>query len=249
MHQYALEPIFHVRVMKHPCRVHDSNEAKLFYVPFYGGLEVLRWNFTNASNDIKDLLAIDLLRWLETQGPWFKNLGKDHVFVLGKISWDFRRNDKSSWGTRLLELDEMQNPIKLLIERQPWHVNNVGIPHPIYFHPHTDDDIIAWQIKLSKIKRTNVASFLAPLGPVSELHVRPIDRPDSIMELFMESEFCLQPPGDSPTRKSVFDSLISWCIPVLFDPMTAYNQYPWRLPKIQESIRFSLTKKRWETGV
>ncbi|KAL8106793.1 hypothetical protein AgCh_023531 [Apium graveolens] len=40
-----------------------------------------------------------------------------------------------------------------------------------------------------------------------------------------------KPPGDSPTRKSVFDSLISGCIPVFFDPFTAYYQYSWHLPE------------------
>ena len=57
------------------------------------------------------------------------------------------------------------------------------------------------------------------------------DQPESVTKLFLESEFCLQPPGDSPTRKSVFDSLVSGCIPVLFDPFTAYYQYPWHLPE------------------
>ena len=29
--------------------------------------------------------------------------------------------------------------------------------------------------------------------------------------------FCLQPPGDTATRKSFYDSIISGCIPVLFE--------------------------------
>lgn len=85
------------------------------------------------SNDVKDSLAMELVRWLEMQGPWYRHLGKDHVFVLGKISWDFRRNEggSSNWGTRLLELDEMQNPIKLLIERHPWHVRRTSTLAPM----------------------------------------------------------------------------------------------------------------------
>jgi hypothetical protein len=67
--------------------------------------------------------------------------------------------------------------------------------------------------------------------------------PESIIELFVESEFCLQPPGDSPTRKSVFDSLISGCIPVLFDPFTAYYQYPWHLPEDYDKYSVFLDKK------
>lgn len=39
------------------------------------------------------------------------------------------------------------------------------------------------------------------------------------------SVFCLQPPGDMPTRKSVFDSILSGCIPVLFHPLTATYMY------------------------
>jgi hypothetical protein len=252
-HQYSLEPIFHSRVLKHPCRVYNENEAKLFYVPFYGGLDILRWHFKNVSNDVRDTLSSELIKWLENQGPWARNSGKDHVFVLGKISWDFRRNDGSPWGTRFLELDQMQNPVKLLIERQPWHVNDIGIPHPTFFHPHSDDDIIAWQQKIISSNRRNLVSFAGAPRPDQPDNMRSIligqcksadngvcrflncssgacnDQPESVIELFMESEFCLQPPGDSPTRKSVFDSLVSGCIPVFFCPFTAYYQYPWHL--------------------
>ncbi|XP_034217877.1 xyloglucan-specific galacturonosyltransferase 1 [Prunus dulcis] len=257
-HQYSLEPIFHQRVLQHPCRIYNENEAKLFYVPFYGGLDILRWHFKNVSNDVKDALSLELITWLEKQKPWAKNSGKDHVIVLGKVSWDFRRKD-GSWGTRLLEIDQMENPIKLLIERQPWQPNDIGIPHPTYFHPHSDDDIMAWQWKIISSHRKRLVSFAGAARPGAAESIRSIlikqcnssadngnqchfldcssggcDQPESVIELFMESEFCLQPPGDSPTRKSLFDSLISGCIPVLFDPFTAYYQYPWHLPEDHE---------------
>ncbi|KAB1200009.1 Xyloglucan galactosyltransferase KATAMARI1 [Morella rubra] len=251
-HQYLLEPIFHSRVLKHPCRVYNENEAKLFYVPFYGGLEVLRWHFKNVSNHVKDTLSLELVTWLEKQQPWARYSGKDHVFVLGKISWDFRRYDNSSWGTRFLELDQMQNPVKLLIERQPWQINDIGIPHPTFFHPRSDDEIMAWQSKIIDSTRRTLASFAGAARPDQPDNIRSIlinqcnsvddgvcrflncssggcDQAESVIELFVESEFCLQPPGDSPTRKSVFDSLVSGCIPVFFSPFTAYYQYPWYL--------------------
>ena len=41
--------------------------------------------------------------------------------------------------------------------------------------------------------------------------------------------FCLCPPGDDPARKAVFDSILSGCIPVIFELNTLYNQYPWNL--------------------
>ncbi|XP_071696694.1 xyloglucan-specific galacturonosyltransferase 1-like [Rutidosis leptorrhynchoides] len=253
-HQYSLELIFHNRVLNHPCRVYDENQAKLFYVPYYGGLDILRWHFKKVSSEVKDLLALELVNWLEMQKPWDKNLGKDHVFVLGKISWDFRRKDNTSWGTKFLELEEMKNPIKLMIERQPWEINDIGIPHPTHFHPQSDDDIRSWQRTIISSNRRNLVSFAGAARPGSQDNIRSIlidqcisttketckffdcksglcDEPKSLIGLFTESEFCLQPPGDSPTRKSVFDSLVAGCIPVVFDPFTAYYQYPWHLPE------------------
>ncbi|KAJ6308142.1 hypothetical protein OIU76_017837 [Salix suchowensis] len=253
-HQYSLEPIFHSRILNHPCRVYNESEAKLFYVPYYGGLDILRWHFKNVSVDVKDTLAMDLMKWLEHRKPWVQNSGSDHVFVLGKISWDFRRRSYTSWGTRFLELEQMQNPIKLLIERQPWEVNDIAIPHPTFFHPHSDDDIVAWQQKIIGTTRKSLVSFAGAERPNQPESIRSVlinqctstssdkcqfldcksggcNQPETVTELFMDSEFCLQPPGDSPTRKSVFDSLVSGCIPVLFDPFTAYYQYPWHLPE------------------
>ncbi|KAL6006723.1 hypothetical protein ACLOJK_032216 [Asimina triloba] len=252
-HQYSLEPIFHSKVLKHPCRVRNPDEAKLFYVPFYGGMNILRWHFKSVSKDVKDQLGQDLIKWLEAQPTWTRHAGRRHVFVLGKISWDFRRNDDFAWGTNFLELPQMQNPYKLLIERQPWHANDVGVPHPTNFHPHTDDDIGQWQSKIMRSNRRNLISFAGAARPEAVENIRSVliqqckssdgycrffdcktgacSKPQSIIKLFVESEFCLQPPGDSPTRKSVFDSLLSGCIPVLFDPFTAYYQYPWHLPE------------------
>ncbi|KAL8106847.1 hypothetical protein AgCh_023585 [Apium graveolens] len=186
-----------------------------------------------------------------------------HDFVVKIIRWPVAKpillmislsRDDSPWGSTFLNLEEMQNPIKLLIERQPWHVNDIGIPHPTYFHPHSDEDIISWQFKIIQSSRNNLVSFAGGARPDSPDSIRSVlinqctlastgtckfqncssggcDQPESIIKLFFESEFCLQPLGDSPTRKSVFDSLISGCIPVFFGPFTTYYQYSWHFPE------------------
>jgi hypothetical protein len=148
----------------------------------------------------------------------------------------------------------MKNPVKLMIERQPWEVIDIGIPHPTFFHPHSDDDIVAWQQKIIGTTRKRLVSFAGAARPDQPHCIRSIllnqststisdncqflgcksggcDQLESVTKLSLESEFCLQPPGDSPARKSVFDKLISGCIPVFFDPFTAYDQYPWQLPE------------------
>ncbi|ESQ46836.1 hypothetical protein EUTSA_v10027680mg [Eutrema salsugineum] len=253
-HKYSLEPILHSRFLKHPCRVYNETQAKLFYVPYYGGFDVLRWHYRNVSDDVKDQLGIEVLKWLESKESWKINSGKDHVFVLGKITWDFRR-DKVPWGSRFLELQEMQNPTKLLIERQPWQVNDIAVPHPTYFHPQTDEDITSWQIKIMSKPRRSLVSFAGgarhsnPNSIRSTLFDQCISlssddqcrflnctngsckNPKNVIDLFKDSEFCLQPPGESVTRRSVFNSLISGCIPVIFNPYTAYYQYAWHLPE------------------
>ena len=47
------------------------------------------------------------------------------------------------------------------------------------------------------------------------------------MEWLTNSVFCLQPPGDSPSRKSFYDSIMAGCIPVIFEtPGVGHIIYP-----------------------
>ncbi|XP_077868426.1 uncharacterized protein LOC144359091 [Saccoglossus kowalevskii] len=48
------------------------------------------------------------------------------------------------------------------------------------------------------------------------------------VEWMRHSVFCLQPPGDSPTRKSFYDSVTAHCIPVIFLPEKARVKYPFQ---------------------
>lgn len=48
------------------------------------------------------------------------------------------------------------------------------------------------------------------------------------MQLFQRSRFCLAPPGDSVTRKSLFDALVAGCVPVIF-ARASLSQYSWFL--------------------
>lgn len=49
------------------------------------------------------------------------------------------------------------------------------------------------------------------------------------MLLYRKTRFCLTPTGDSLTRKSLFDSLVAGCIPVIFAKATV-TQYLWHIP-------------------
>ncbi|XP_059432808.1 probable xyloglucan galactosyltransferase GT19 [Corylus avellana] len=55
--------------------------------------------------------------------------------------------------------------------------------------------------------------------------------PIRYMKPMLQATFCLQPPGDTPTRRSTFDSLLAGCIPVFFEELSAKLQYTWHLPE------------------
>jgi hypothetical protein len=68
--------------------------------------------------------------------------------------------------------------------------------------------------------------------------------PQAPIRAFLEAVFCLHPPGDSATRKSFFDCLIAGGIPVLFDNMSAAQQYQWHLPRNTSSYAITFNRKQ-----
>ena len=80
----------------------------------------------------------------------------------------------------------------------------------------------------------------APLSPTTHVILDSRNQayvnPAHIVRHLTWSEFCLQPRGDSPTRKLVFDSLVLGCIPIVFDPFTAHHQYPRHLHEDDRTI-------------
>ncbi|KAJ4764516.1 Xyloglucan galactosyltransferase KATAMARI [Rhynchospora pubera] len=60
------------------------------------------------------------------------------------------------------------------------------------------------------------------------------DAADEILGAMKQAHFCLQPPGDTSTRRSIFDSILAGCVPVFFTELTAYSQYTWYIPERRE---------------
>lgn len=53
----------------------------------------------------------------------------------------------------------------------------------------------------------------------------------TVEQLYGNATFCLMPPGDGPTRKGIFDSLLMGCIPVMFDWFLMSKTYEWYFTK------------------
>lgn len=253
--QFAVDVIFNNRMKQYECLTNDSSIAAAVFVPFYAGFDIARylWGYNITMRDATSLALVD---WLEKRPEWKVMGGRDHFLVAGRITWDFRRlsETESDWGNKLLFLPAAKNMSMLVVESSPWNANDFGIPYPTYFHPAKDAEVFQWQDRMRKLERKWLFSFAGAPRPDNPKSIRGqiIDQckkssvgkllecdfgeskchsPSSIMKMFQSSLFCLQPQGDSYTRRSAFDSMLAGCIPVFFHPGSAYTQYTWHLPR------------------
>lgn len=252
--QFSLDVIFFNRMKQYKCLTNDSSLASAIYVPFFAGLDISRYLW-GSDISTRDSASVDLVKWLTNKPEWRVLGGRDHFVVGGRITWDFRREteNESDWGSKLFTLSEVKNMTMLVIESSPWNSNDFGIPYPTYFHPSRDREVFNWQRRMRVQRRRWLFSFVGGQRPILEGSIRNkiIDQcrafkrcqlmectpgetkcnsPSSIIKIFQRSVFCLQPQGDSYTRRSTFDSILAGCIPVFFHPGAAYVQYAWHLP-------------------
>ncbi|KAL0418605.1 UNVERIFIED_CONTAM: Xyloglucan galactosyltransferase MUR3 [Sesamum radiatum] len=253
--QFAVDVIFSNRMKQYECLTNDSSLAAAVFVPFYAGFDIARYLWGHNVST-RDAASLDLVDWLVKRPEWGIMGGKDHFLVAGRITWDFRRltDQESDWGNKLLFLPAAKNMSMLVVESSPWNANDYGIPYPTYFTPAKDADVFIWQDRMRKLERKYLFCFAGAPRPDNPKSIRgqiinqcknskvckllecdfgesKCHSPSSIMQMFQSSLFCLQPQGDSYTRRSAFDSMLAGCIPVFFHPGSAYTQYTWHLPK------------------
>ncbi|KAK4750942.1 hypothetical protein SAY87_004424 [Trapa incisa] len=253
--QFMLEVIFHNRLKMYECLTNDSSMSSAVFIPYYAGLDISQvlWN-PNIS--VRDEAGYDLVRWVSSRPEWRRMWGRDHFFVAGRIAWDFRRqtDESSDWGSKMMFLPESRNMTMLSVESSVWK-NDLAVPYPTYFHPSDVYDARQWQDRIRNQERPYLFAFAGAPRPELRFTIRGeiiqqcldsggkckllncssltnnCDNPVNVMKVFQRSVFCLQPRGDSYTRRSTFDSIIAGCIPVFFHSGTAYAQYLWYLPR------------------
>ncbi|KAG5528561.1 hypothetical protein RHGRI_029295 [Rhododendron griersonianum] len=256
--QFALEILFHNRLLNHECRTLEPESAAAFYIPFYAGLAVGKYLWANHTMRDRDCELV--IRWVRKQPFWRRSNGADHFITLGRITWDFRRLDDPSydWGSSLLNMPAMRRVTRLIVERAPRDDNDVGVPYPTGFHPSSISDVVNWQGFVRNRNRTSLFCFVGAARADIKDDIRAAlmsqcrnesgscrvvdcaraecaNGRTSNLETFLDSDFCLQPKGDSYTRRSVFDCMLAGSIPVFFWFRTAYTQYKWFLPGQPES--------------
>ncbi|PNT61695.1 xyloglucan galactosyltransferase XLT2-like [Brachypodium distachyon] len=253
--QFALEHILHRRLLSHRCRTTDPARATAFFVPFYAGLAVGRHLWAaNATDADRDRDCVALLSWLHAQPYYKRSSGWDHFLALGRITWDFRRGPEGGWGGSFLTMPGVANVTRFVIERDLEDAMDVGIPYPTGFHPRAAADMRAWQRHVSGFPRPKLFAFAgeprsaikgdfravllkecqaagAACGAMDCAEGKCVKKTELVQQLFMGARFCLQPRGDSYTRRSIFDCMVAGAVPVFFWRQTAYSsQYDWYLP-------------------
>lgn len=250
-HSYALEMVFHYHLRRaYSCITNDPEQADMFYVPFYASLDVMRWHYRkDATLEATNHLSHSLIRWLKKHSYFRRYNGSDHVMVLGKVTWDFRRLGNSTWGNDFLLQSEMAHVTRLLLEANEWDGSDVAVPHLTYFHPRQENDLGVWQKEVQDHERTILVSFAALRGmypPAKDALAKQCQNeprscrfmdcqddicnsPEAVLGLYIDSHFCLLPPGYESVRRAPFDSMLAGCIPVFFDNFFL-KQYKWHLP-------------------
>ncbi|KAL7003226.1 Xyloglucan galactosyltransferase xlt2 [Sarracenia purpurea var. burkii] len=270
--QFASEVIYHNRIMKYDCRTTEPESATAFYIPFYAGLAVGKFLWKNYSAKDRDRHCEMMLRWVQNQPYWKRSNGWDHFITMGRITWDFRRSKgDDEWGSSCIYMPGMKNITRLLIERNPWDYFDVGVPYPTGFHPSTNSDVATWQDFLSTRNRSTLYCFAGATRGFIKSDFRSLlltqcyadsgscrvvdcggsrcsNGSSAILETFLDSDFCLQPRGDSFTRRSIFDCMVAGSIPVFFWKRTAYYQYDWFLPGEPESYSVFIDRKAVKNG-
>lgn len=133
--QFVSEIIFHNRILKHKCRTMEMESATGFYIPFYAGLAVGKYLWSNYSSADRDRHCQMMLQWVQGQDHYRRSNGWNHFITMGRITWDFRRSKDEDWGSSCIYLPGMRNITRLLIERNSWDYFDIGVPYPTGFHP------------------------------------------------------------------------------------------------------------------
>ncbi|XP_027158499.1 xyloglucan galactosyltransferase XLT2 [Coffea eugenioides] len=269
--QFALEMLHHNRMMNYRCRSLEPESATAFYIPFYAGLAVGKYLWYNHTFEDRDRYCEMMLDWVNNQPYWNRSHGWDHFITMGRITWDFRRIEGRVWGSSCIYMPGMRNITRLLIERNPWDYFDVGVPYPTGFHPSTASDVTGWQDFVRQHQRKTLYCFAGGTRGfyrndfrgllLSQCYnnsdaCRVVDCTGSkcsngtsaILESFLDSDFCLQPRGDSFTRRSIFDCMVAGSIPVFFWRRTAYMQYAWFLPSQPDSYSVFIHRGEVQNG-
>ncbi|KAG2591743.1 probable xyloglucan galactosyltransferase GT19 [Panicum virgatum] len=265
-----LEPFFHRRVLERRCLVDRPARADAVFVPYYAALDALPYALDPALLNSSALHGLPLARFLARDDPrtLARRHGHDHFFLMAGPAWDYSQPhdaDPRMYGTTsLLRRPELENFTVLTVESRAWPWQEHAVPHPTSFHPATLPRLRGWLARARRAHRTALMLYVGGVSRPSRPNIRgsilaecanataavctvvdcsggacALD-PLMYMRPMLRAKFCLEPPGDTPSRRSTFDAIVAGCVPVFFEHAGARTQYGWHLPR-RRYDEFSVT--------
>ncbi|XP_071713465.1 probable arabinosyltransferase ARAD1 [Rutidosis leptorrhynchoides] len=211
------------RKVKSVVRVHNQEDADLFYVPFFTTISY----FLLEKQQCKTLYR-EALKWVTEQPAWKRSEGRDHIFPIHH-PWSFKSVRKF-----------FKNAIWLLPDMDStgnWYKpGQVSLEKDLILPYVPNLDLCdAKCLSESASRRTTLLYFRGRLkrnagGKIrSKLGSAIGDADDVIIEEgsigeagkiaaqsgMPKSVFCLSPAGDTPSSARLFDAIVSGCIPVI----------------------------------
>ncbi|KAJ4954016.1 hypothetical protein NE237_030848 [Protea cynaroides] len=212
-----------VRLLKNVIRVHQQEEADLFYIPFFTTISF----FLLEKQQCKALYR-EALQWVTEQPAWKRSEGRDHILPVHH-PWSFksvrRFMKKAIW--LLPDMDSTGNWYK---PGQVWLEKDVILPYVSNVEVCDAKCFAESESKRStllffrgRLKRNAGGKIRAKLG--AELNgVEGVSIAEgtageagkkAAQDGMRKSIFCLSPAGDTPSSARLFDAIVSGCIPVV----------------------------------
>ena len=152
--------------------------------------------------------------------PWTKWLGPSPPVMDGKIV-SVPYSSSFHWTREIGD-----NPPWKRFDDRPTLIHYIGKPHG-----------------LQAVLRAKIYADCQLLGPPLCLAETEFEDQKSLLQK-RRSVFCLEPEGDSPYRKSVYDSIVNGCIPVLFSIDTDISS-PYHWGSFHEKSRVLISEKSY----
>ncbi|KAK8949882.1 putative beta-1,4-xylosyltransferase IRX10L [Platanthera guangdongensis] len=211
------------RLLKNVIRVHQQEEADLFYIPFFTTISF----FLLEKQHCKALYR-DALKWVMDQPAWQRSEGRDHVLPVHH-PWSFksvrRFMKKAIWI--LPDMDSTGNwykPGQVWLEKDlilPY-VPNVDLcdEHCLRETQSKRSTLLFFRGRLKRNAGGKVRSKLVEVlrdtaGVIVEEGSAGISGKEAAQYGMRRSIFCLSPAGDTPSSARLFDAIVSGCIPVI----------------------------------
>ena len=250
--QFSVAEIWHERVAKH-CVAGAGRRGDLVLVPYPFGEMHMATYFGSG----KAFLSLETRRAYEAAvraslvatARWRACGGCDHVLVSARSLVEVEATRRAPRVGQFAVGDPFWANATKLSHGAPLrsgarHV--YGVPYATFLHPSHRRDLEAWVRFVAAAPR----SVLTTLVAGARTHRRPLVEAcaasaacafvecvegcaeccahRAVAEAYLRADFCLVPPGDTPTRRAFFDALLAGCVPVLRTPATA--DYAWYTP-------------------